>query len=172
MPEPEYRTLSGLDLQFGGEGMIGFYDQMLPAFVNRYGEKTGLRMNLGNTPVDGKKYKVYEDSNAMPFSIVPEDGFTIAGRYATQEEADRAALAMGTQPHHSIDITPEFRESVTEKGQPFYQIGAGSAIGAAAASEEEPKQSANFSTFRKGGEVNLDAMSMAVLNKQLRKRHG
>ena len=172
LPEPEYRTLSGLDLQFGGEGMIGFYDQMLPAFVNRYGEKTGLRMNLGNTPVDGKKYKVYEDSNAMPFSIVPEDGFTIAGRYATQEEADRAALAMGTQPHHSIDITPEFRESVTEKGQPFYQIGAGSAIGAAAASEEEPKQSANFSTFRKGGEVNLDAMSMAVLNKQLRKRHG
>lgn len=171
MDQPQ-GNLSGEGLNIGGEGMIGFYDQMLPAFVNRYGEKTGLRMNLGNTPVDGKKYKVYEDSNAMPFSIVPEDGFTIAGRYATQEEADRAALAMGTQPHHSIDITPEFRESVTEKGQPLYQIGAGSAIGAAAASEEEPKQSANFSTFRKGGEVNLDAMLMAVTNKQLRKRHG
>lgn len=171
-PKDMWGSLSGLDLNLGGEGMIGFYDQMLPAFVNRYGEKTGLRMNLGNTPVDGKKYKVYEDSNPLPFSIVPEDGFTIAGRYATQEEADRAALAMGTQPHHSIDITPEFRESVTEKGQPFYQIGAGSAIGAAAASEEEPKQSSNIATFRKGGEVNLDAMRMAVLNKQLRKRHG
>jgi hypothetical protein len=171
-PSGTLRSLSGVDLDIGGEGMTGFYDQMLPAFVNRYGEKTGLRMNLGNTPMDGKKYKVYEDSNALPFSIVPEDGFTIAGRYATQEEADRAAFAMGTQPHHSIDITPEFRESVAEKGQPFYQIGAGSAIGAAAASEEEPKQSANFRTFRKGGEVNLDAMSMAVLNKQLRKRHG
>jgi hypothetical protein len=166
------QSLSGLDLDIGGEGMTGFYDQMLPAFVNRYGEKTGLRMNLGDTPVDGKKYKVYEDSNALPFSIVPEDGFTIAGRYATQEEADRAAIARATQPFHSIDITPEFRESVTEKGQPFYQIGAGSAIGAAAASEEEPKQSGNITTFRKGGEVNLDAMRMAVLNKQLRKRHG
>jgi hypothetical protein len=52
-----------------------------------------------------------------------------------------------------------------------YQIVTGAATGAAA-SEEEPKQSANFSTFQKGGEVNLDAMSMAVLNKQLRKRHG
>jgi len=163
---------NGDQLKVGGEGMKGFYDQMLPAFVNRYGEKTGLRMNLGDTPVDGKKYKVYEDNNPLPWSIVPEDGFTIAGRYATQEEADRAAIARATQPFHSIDITPEFRESVTEKGQPFYQIGAGSAIGAAA-SQDQPEESANFITFRKGGEVNLDAMNMAVWGKKVQhKQYG
>lgn len=50
-----------------------------------------------------------------------------------------------------------------------YQIVTGAATGAAA-SQEEPKQSSNIATFRKGGEVN--AMSMAVTNKQLRKRHG
>ena len=52
-----------------------------------------------------------------------------------------------------------------------YQIVTGVATGAAA-SEEEPKQSSNIATFQKGGEINLDAMRMAVTNKQLRKRHG
>lgn len=52
-----------------------------------------------------------------------------------------------------------------------YQIVTGAATGAAA-SQEEPKESSNIASFQKGGEVNLDAMSMAVLNKKLRKRHG
>jgi hypothetical protein len=72
---------------------------------------------------------------------------------------------------HSFDITPELRQSVLEKGQPLYQVAPLVPAGAAALGEEEPPQ------YRKGGKVkvkglNIDAMSMAVMDKQLRKRHG
>jgi hypothetical protein len=31
--------LSGLDLKVGGEGMKGFYDQIIPSFLNKYTKK-------------------------------------------------------------------------------------------------------------------------------------
>jgi hypothetical protein len=151
------------------EGMEGFYDQMLPAFVNKYGEKTGLRMNLHSTPIDGKKFQIYEDANENPFSVVPEGGSGIVSRHATREEAERAAAELGTQPMHSIDITPEFRASVMEKGQPLYQMAPPAAIGAAM--QEGPEEGMDAPPFRKGGPVSPDAMNMMVWNKQLRKRH-
>lgn len=36
--------LAGLDLAVGGEGMKGFYDKMLPAFMNKYGKKWGVKV--------------------------------------------------------------------------------------------------------------------------------
>ena len=42
--EPETRMLSGLDLQVGGEGMKGFYDKILPDFLNNYGKKYGVKV--------------------------------------------------------------------------------------------------------------------------------
>ena len=38
------RYLEGANLVSGGEGMKGFYDQMLPAFLNDYGKKWGARV--------------------------------------------------------------------------------------------------------------------------------
>ena len=37
-------TLSGDDLRIGGEGMKGFYDKILPAFMNKYGKKWGVKV--------------------------------------------------------------------------------------------------------------------------------
>lgn len=34
----------GGDLKVGGEGMKGFYDKMLPAFMNKYGKKWGVKV--------------------------------------------------------------------------------------------------------------------------------
>lgn len=158
-------ALSGLDLKVGEKGMTGFYDQMLPAFVNRYGEKTGLQMNLHTTPVDGKKYRIFQDENENPFSVVPEGGSRIVSRHPTREAAEAEMAELETKPMHSIDITPEFRASVMERGQPLYQVAPPAAIGAAAMQEEPPTE------YKKGGTVSKDAMWMAVQNKQLRKRH-
>lgn len=36
--------LTGTDLEVGGEGMKGFYDQMLPRFMNKYGKKWGVKV--------------------------------------------------------------------------------------------------------------------------------
>ena len=37
-------SLSGLDLKVGGEGMKGFYDKIIPAFLNKYAKKWGARV--------------------------------------------------------------------------------------------------------------------------------
>ena len=41
----EVRKLSGEDLRLGGEGMKGFYDEILPRFMNKYGKKWGVKVH-------------------------------------------------------------------------------------------------------------------------------
>lgn len=36
------RTISGVDLDVGGQGMRGFYDEILPAYMKKYGKKWGV----------------------------------------------------------------------------------------------------------------------------------
>lgn len=37
-------TIEGEELRIGGEGMKGFYDKMLPAYMNKYGKKWGVKV--------------------------------------------------------------------------------------------------------------------------------
>ena len=169
--ESENRALhvfNGLDLKVGGEGMLGFYDKMVPSFVNDYGAPHNMRMNLHDTQVGGNKYTVFEDSNPSPFSVVREGGSAIASRHGTREEAEAAVAELSTQPLHSIAITPEFEKHVQEKGQRLYQaIPAGIGAGIGALTEEEP------APMKKGGPVSLDAMRLAVMNKKVQhKQYG
>jgi len=40
--------IEGLDLKVGGEGMKGFYDTILPAFVNKYAKKWGAKVGTAD----------------------------------------------------------------------------------------------------------------------------
>jgi hypothetical protein len=60
------KSLSGLDLKVGGEGMKGFYDTMLPAFMNKYAKQWGAK--VGETKVDtseGWAPVTYHDTSDM-----------------------------------------------------------------------------------------------------------
>lgn len=46
----EWNALSGGDLKVGGEGMRGFYDQMLPSFVKKYTKKWGAEVGEVTMP--------------------------------------------------------------------------------------------------------------------------
>jgi hypothetical protein len=46
-------TLSGLDLKVGGKGMIGFYDKILPAEVNKFVKKWGAK--VGTSEIETNK---------------------------------------------------------------------------------------------------------------------
>lgn len=78
---PAGETIDNEGLRIGGEGMRGFYDDMLPRFMQKYGKKWGVQV--------GK---------------------------VTMEN-----LEPGYQVMHSVDITPEMRESVLQ-GQPMFSI--------------------------------------------------
>jgi hypothetical protein len=42
--------LEGLQLSVGGEGMKGFYDKILPSFINKYGKKWGIAVKEAHIP--------------------------------------------------------------------------------------------------------------------------
>ena len=64
--EGRVKTLRGFDLKVGGEGMKSFYDQKVPAWVNKYVKKWGSQ-------VQSTKFKVQSKEIEVPaITITPE----------------------------------------------------------------------------------------------------
>jgi len=93
--EHGYRELSGQNLEFGGEGMKGFYDKIVPNFLNQFGKKYGAKVSTKQLPIEG--------------GIEPG--------WVTKPAAPREV------PVHHFPITPEMREDVTKNGVPLYADG-------------------------------------------------
>jgi len=169
----------GVDLEVGGEGMKGFYDQILPSYLNTFGKPYGAQVEPMVMPVNTPELKQVGDK----WQYV--DSF-----------ADH--------PMHMFKVTPEMRESIKQKGLPLYQqIGIPTA-GAGAASQmpeqmQEPELepevkkadggAINYNTapdmsdggriiqgapFKRGGKVNMttnrDTMFMELSNKKLKRK--
>lgn len=142
-----WHTYSGLDLKIGGEGMKGFYDQILPAEANRLGKKFGAR--VGTTEI--RTHKAHNDPSLnMPRRIIdlgPGDHEQDAARFVVEVQdhgGDGWNQEDGFETHaeaqayidrlekdfkhrqkvHSIDVTPAMRESVMA-GQPLFQAEGG-----------------------------------------------
>jgi hypothetical protein len=102
-------VLSGLDLKIGGEGMKGFYDQILPAAVNKIVKKAGGRVGQGE--IQGSGPDLIEEGRGNY-------------RKPRPDETD-------TYKVHTLDITPQLREMALKKGFPLFTAGglvAGGAI--------------------------------------------
>ena len=96
--------LEGQDLQVGGEGMKGFYDKILPDYLNNFGKQYGASVR------------------EAPLNYVPS-----AQRVAQGEEADALLGQLGVDiptfaptQYHMFDITPQLRDEVKAKGLPMY----------------------------------------------------
>ena len=97
----DWRALTGLDLKVGGEGMKGFYGQpgeglgIVGSEINKYAKKWGVQ--VGETNIPGEKY---QDTSDPTGKTVGQDNLR----------------------SHSLDITPEMRKEVMEKGQTSFQV--------------------------------------------------
>jgi len=78
------KTLSGIDLQVGGEGMKKYYDEIYPKFLDKYGKKYGA--SVGETKVN----TVMERADN---SMIPQ---------------------MGQEPVRYLDITPQMKEGTSK----------------------------------------------------------
>ena len=108
------KVFSGLDLQVGGEGMKGFYDQILPKFLDKYAKKWDAKVGM-------TEIKAGED--------VTEAGMVAPGiGFVGESKTTKAPMAQVQY----IDITPKMKESVLTKGQPLFAVG-----GAGAAMQQE-----------------------------------
>lgn len=87
--------LRGDDLKIGGSGMKGFYDKIVPDYLNKYGKKWGAKVG-------------YTNLKTPPEAI-----------------AEMSAREIAEQAHPvvpSIDITPAMKKSVMQEGQPLFSV--------------------------------------------------
>lgn len=103
------------DLIIGGEGMKGFYDNIVPKFLDKYGKKWDAKTGM-------TKIRVATDKQAA------EDA-QLLNELGVSKDSPNAMANV-----HYIDITPKMKESVLTQGQPLFAIGAG---GAGAAMQQE-----------------------------------
>ena len=124
------REASGENLTIGGEGMKGFYDKILPDFMNKYGKKWGAR--VGETEIgfgtdnNAKRNALYDaavkmfpkETKGMGFRAVEDDfiGRNPAIRTLVEQKVKQDMKV------HSIDVTPEMKKSVLYEGQPISEM--------------------------------------------------
>jgi hypothetical protein len=124
-------VLSGLDLKVGGEGMKGFYDQIIPQVAAKLGKKFGA--SVGKTALELSGLDAKDGQLPPPtgrwVTFDPKETSGIVGRFATQAEAKAAAKRDPRLDYerereplnvHSLDITPQMRESVVQEGQSLF----------------------------------------------------
>ena len=116
------KELLGVDLQVGGEGMKGFYDQILPKFLDKYAKKWDAKVGMTKIAGDGSSR-----------AFVAEDQFGVTNTaYSNMNPRQREELLKKVDDYMAvnvqyIDVTPKMKESVLTKGQPLFAIGAGGA---------------------------------------------
>jgi hypothetical protein len=98
--DKEVRTLSGNDLKIGGEGMKGFYDQILPKEIGKYVKKWGAKVEEGVLPKNPQTTE--KDSDLL--------------RNLGEDVPDSPIVGNETKIW-KVEITPEMRESIQKGGQ-------------------------------------------------------
>lgn len=129
------KEFSGIDLKVGGEGMVGFYDKMLPAFVNKYTKKWGGRVTDGRitrgrtwnetfTPLNKTEARQALQRGETVYGVRGNTATGQAGGYRIETEADlnrfRRFSVRGIDKVHALDITPAMKASVGEEGQSLF----------------------------------------------------
>jgi len=124
-PQGTLRSLSGVDLDVGGEGMKGFYDKILPDFINKYGKKHGLKVGQTNLKSRGipDASLVYETAQKYGYSKQQFDRLPLE----EQKKIRNESMPKGEQVHY-FDLTPQAKESFLKKGQPMFAVAPAMAI--------------------------------------------
>jgi hypothetical protein len=97
-------ALGGVDLQVGGEGMKGFYDKILPDYLNNYGKKYGAAVR--EAPMNYTPSAQRVEQGAQDDALLGQLGVETPTVAPTQ--------------YHMFDITPQMRQEINTKGQPMY----------------------------------------------------
>ena len=107
-----WRVLENADLKVGGEGMKGFYDQILPKEIGKYVGKMGGKVEKDAIDQSEAQYKVNRDSQPLPYRLEFSDSPEVLARFATANEAWAEAEKRSSTPIWKVNITPEMAGAV------------------------------------------------------------
>lgn len=118
-PEHDQRY-SGLDLQVGGSGMKGFYDQIILAYLNKYGKKWGAQVAdidipIGETPLE----TIAEGLSRSQASALARENPMYRVQPNSRGYYDVVAIK-STEQVHALPITDAMRTSVLTDGQALF----------------------------------------------------
>lgn len=108
-------SLQGLDLKVGGEGMRGFYDQILPAAAAKLTKKFGAKVGVGELvqPPIEKAANLANLTDAQWAGTDPETRERLLSQPAVTPRQAKAV--------HTLDITPQLREAAVHAGFPLFE---------------------------------------------------
>ena len=113
-----YNVLSGQDLDIGGEGMKGFYDKMVPAFLNKFGKKHGVQVQPGSVSIVSTPAQHHGLTESQFQAQSPDEQQRMVRQHAYAYQGAKTEA-----PVHTFNITPQMREDVLKNGIPLYAKG-------------------------------------------------
>jgi hypothetical protein len=133
--EKGHRELTGIDLEVGGEGMKGFYDKILPDYINKYTKKWGMGMKKANLGVDEWRQNLSDeelDKGLEHFGLDTKKFYSmgINERGDIYEKISRELYPMEPKDQvHFVELSDAAKKDIKEKGQPMF-AGIGALAGA------------------------------------------
>jgi len=114
-------SIEGKDLTIGGEGMKGFYDKIIPDFINKYSKKWGMGVKKEHlTPPDNDRFMNFKDwANQKDPGL--NDTF-LKHSWANQDDLYKEFLnADRNGPEiHFVELTDAAKKEIKTKGQPLF----------------------------------------------------
>lgn len=128
----DYKTLEGLDLKIGGEGMKGFYDKMLVSYAKSLGKKFKSEVKDIDIGEGSGKSVVWDNKNNE--SVIEFDSATEAQSWLDDNPDPDLEVRSNTNlkgekisiVSHAIEITPELEAVVNNEGFSLFQERQGS----------------------------------------------
>ena len=105
------------------KGMKGFYDKIVPNFLNQFGKKYGAKVGQGKINIDDPNG--HSQTEMLRASGIPEQNWGQLSYPQTQQMMSEYSAKQPPKmaPVHIFPITPEMREDVTKNGVPLYADG-------------------------------------------------
>lgn len=111
------RTLSGVEMDVGGEPMKKFYDEIIPNFVNKYGKKYGIGVKKENLSYKGvpSADDVYLNAKKYGYTRSQFDQLPLEEKMKIADE-----IRPKGEEVHFIELSDMAKKDIKEKGQPLF----------------------------------------------------
>jgi len=109
------RMISGANIVTGGEGMKGFYDKIVPTYLNKLGKPHGTQVQMRAHMVTGDPEDYGQASEDLGLAHIPLQHLT--------EEQSKAIADKANKHLHYFPIPPQMSASILKEGMPQYMRG-------------------------------------------------
>lgn len=119
----EGRTLEGLDLQIGGEGMRNFYDRDLVNYANKLGKPFGAQVEKQTFPDGGRWILVNSGTGVNDGAQIGQESFKSkidAEQWAEAHNVSYYDVKQTNAEYHALPITDALAERA-RRGLPLFQ---------------------------------------------------